>query len=127
MPERCQATTRSGKRCGATVVAEGMCAWHAPSWDAKRRAWSAEGGRKRSNAARARKELPAEPLTTAELHSWLGVAFKSVLAGKMEPGVGTAAASIARTMAELAKIANFEDELAAMRREIAELAETRAG
>ena len=94
--ERCQAVTKSGKSCSATVVADGMCAWHAPSWAERRRQWSAEGGRRRSNHMRAAKDLPAGVMTTDELRGLVGLTIKGVLAGRVEPGIGNAAASLAR-------------------------------
>jgi len=94
--ERCQAVTKSGNPCSATVVADGMCAWHAPSWAERRRQWSAEGGRKRSNASRARKDLPAGVLSTDELRGVLGITIAKVLKGDVEPGVGSSVASLAR-------------------------------
>ena len=94
--ERCQATTKSGKPCSATVVADGMCAWHAPSWADRRRQWSAEGGRRRSNAARAKKELPASVLSNDQLRGVLGLTIAKVLNGAVEPGVGSSVASLAR-------------------------------
>jgi Family of unknown function (DUF5763) len=94
--ERCQAVTKSGKPCSATVVADGMCAWHAPSWAERRRQWSAEGGRRRSNAARAKKELPAGVMTTDELRGVVGFTIKGVLAGRIEPGIGNSVAALSR-------------------------------
>ena len=94
--ERCRAVTKSGKPCSATVVADGMCAWHAPSWAERRRQWSAEGGRRRSNAARAKKELPAGVMTTDELRGLVGLTIKGVLGGQVEPGVGNAVAALSR-------------------------------
>ncbi len=94
--ERCQATTKSGKPCSATVVADGMCAWHAPSWAEKRRQWSAEGGRKRSNRARAAKDLPAGVMTNDELRGLVGLTIKGVLAGRVEPGIGNSVAALSR-------------------------------
>jgi len=110
--ERCQAVTKSLKPCSATVVADGMCAWHAPSWAERRRQWSAEGGRKRSNRARARKQLLADLMTDDEIRAWLGVAFKRVIAGAMEPGVATAAGSVARAMVAVKQAGELEERLA---------------
>ena len=94
--ERCQAVTKSGKPCSATVVADGMCAWHAPSWADRRRQWSAEGGGRRSNAARAKKELPASVLSNDQLRGVLGLTIAKVLNGAVEPGVGSSVANLAR-------------------------------
>jgi hypothetical protein len=95
--EKCQSIAKSGNPCGATVVADGLCAWHAPSWADRRRQWSAEGGRKRANRERAKAAIP-DAMTTAEVSGWLGVVFRQVITGKTEPGVASAAAAVARAM-----------------------------
>jgi hypothetical protein len=115
--ERCQAVTKSGKPCSATVVADGMCAWHAPSWDDRRRQWSAKGGASRSNAARARKALPAGILTVDEVRAVLGTALKDVLSGALEPGPANAAAVIARSYLAATEASAVE----ALERDVAEL------
>jgi hypothetical protein len=120
MADRCQSLAANGKPCAAKVVDGTHCAWHstAPEWVEKRRQWSAKGGANRSNDARAKKQLPAEPMTTAELHAWMGLIFKRVIAGKTEPNVGTAAATIAKTMAELSKASEMEERMAAIERRL---------
>jgi hypothetical protein len=120
MADRCQSLAANGKPCAAKVVDGTRCAWHstAPEWIEKRRQWSARGGTNRSNAARAKKQLPAEPMTTAELHAWMGLIFKRVIAGKTEPSVGTAAATIAKAMVELAKSSDLEGRMAEIERRL---------
>jgi len=121
MPEHCQSETKRGTRCTATPVpGDDRCAWHSerPEWVEKRRKWSAEGGRKRSNAERAKKALPTEPMTTAEAHAWVTVAFKRTLTGAMEPGVLNALANAAKTMTELAKSSDLEDRLSDLERRL---------
>jgi hypothetical protein len=108
--ERCQAVTKSGKPCSATVVADGMCAWHAPSWAERRRQWSSEGGRRRSNAARARKELSAA-LTSDELLVTLSRAISKVEKGELEPGPANAIASLARAMNSIRETTEIERRL----------------
>jgi hypothetical protein len=49
------------------------------------------------------------------------VVFRGVIGGKIEPGIGTAAATIARAMIDVARVADFERQLAEMRRELAGL------
>jgi hypothetical protein len=120
MAERCLATARSGKRCSALAVDGQHCPWHstAPEWVAKRQGWAAEGGRKRSNRERARRQLPTEPMTTAELHSWLGIAFKRTLVGKMEPNVATALSNVAKTMTELQRASDLEERMRELERRL---------
>src|SRR5687768_3006617 len=107
---RCRATTKGGKPCGGTPVpGEPLCPWHSPSWAERRRQWSAKGGKGKSNASRARRQLPAEPMGTEELHAWLGVVFKRVIAGTTEPGVANAAANVARAMVAVAEAGAVEE------------------
>jgi hypothetical protein len=108
--ERCQAVTKSGKPCSATVVADGMCAWHAPSWTERRRQWSAEGGRKRSNRARAAKAMPAA-LTSDDLLVRLSQVIDKAERGEIEPGVVNCIAGAARAMNDIRKSAEIEQRL----------------
>lgn len=94
--QRCRATARNGKPCSAVAVADGLCAWHSPAWAEKRRAWSAAGGRARSNAARAKKALPKDVQDVTQIRAMLGRTIKGLMGGTIEPGVATAIASIAR-------------------------------
>ncbi len=57
-------------------------------------------------------------MTTGELHIHLGVVFRKVINGTLEPGVATAAASVARTMAELAKASDYESRLLDLERRL---------
>jgi len=115
---RCSALSAKGNPCTARPVRpSGYCWFHCPDLEAERAAGRRLGGFARSNAERARKHLPAEPLDSAELVRYLLVAFTGVLDGTVEPRVGTAAASIAKVMTDLAAGAEVE-QLAA---EVAEL------
>ena len=114
MPDRCQAVARNGKPCSATP-APGLarCAWHAPEWAARRREWSARGGRGKSNAARAKRSLP-DAMTPTELQSLLGVVLKGVVAGRVEPGGGNAAANLGRAIISVREATEVEERLAAL-------------
>jgi len=94
------------------------CIAHDPDRVVELAEWRRQGGKAKSNAARAKKALPAEPLSVAELHSYLGVVFRRVITGHTEPGVATAAATVARTMAELAKASDLEDRLSRLERRL---------
>ena len=111
MAERCQAIARSGKPCGATVVAEGMCAWHAPSWDAKRRQWSAKGGERRSNKQRAKAAAGGDLMTVAEVQAAICRAIRRAEAGSMDSGPAQALGGLARTYAALMQVADFDRRL----------------
>ncbi len=117
--ERCQAITKNGSPCGATPVpGDTLCAWHSPAWAEKRREWSKKGGAGRSNQARAKKQLPDNVLTLQEVQALLGLTFKGVISGRIEPGVGTAAASIAKAMVAVAGVAEIEGQIAELRQMI---------
>jgi len=113
-PTKCQAVNQQGQPCSAAHWRDGWCRWHSPDLVEERKAWSAKGGKHRSNQSRAKKQLPAEPLSAAELHSWLGLVFRRLLTGQTEPGVATAMATVARTMAELSKATDLEERMAAI-------------
>jgi hypothetical protein len=117
-PTSCQAANQSGKPCSAAHWRDGWCRWHHPDLTEQRKAWSAKGGQQRSNRARAKKQLPADLLTTEELHSWLGIVFKKVITGTLDPPIATAAANVARTMVELTKTTLLEDRMADLERRL---------
>ncbi len=114
-PERCQAITKNGSPCGATPVpGDTLCAWHAPSWEEKRRAWSRKGGEARSNKSRAKKQLPDNVMTPSELQGLLGLVLKGVVAGKIAPSVGNAVANLGRTIIATQEAAEFDARLATL-------------
>ncbi len=117
-PTKCQATNQQGQPCSAAHFRDGWCRWHHPDLVEERKVWSAKGGANKSNKARAKKALPAEPLSTAELHSWLGVVFRRLLTGQAEPGVATAAATVAKAMTELARASDYEERLTDLERRL---------
>jgi hypothetical protein len=126
-PDRCQATAASGKPCSAAArPGRAYCLWHDPQADAERRELSRKGGQGRSNAARARKALPAEDLTLREVQRVLCRVLKDVTCGRAEPGVATAAATVGRAIAALAQAADFDERLAALERQIAASGRTKA-
>ena len=108
-PEKCRATAKDGQPCNARPVdGQGRCAWHSPAWAAQRLEWSQKGGAAKSAQARARKRLPAAPLSAEELISHLTKVFLDVIGGNAEPRVGLAAASIAKTLTDIATAGEVE-------------------
>jgi hypothetical protein len=102
MVERCSAKTKGGKPCDAKPrPGTAFCPWHDPALTENRSEWSAKGGANRSNQARAKKDLPTEPLTNAEVHAYLSLAFRQTLVGKMEPGVLNALSTASKALADL--------------------------
>ena len=126
MVSRCAATTSAGHPCQSQPVRpSGYCYWHDPAVADERDRKRREGGAHRSNRERAKRQLPAEPLSAEEIRSHLGVVFTGVIVGRVEPGVGTAAATIARALLDVAKVAEIEGQVAEVRRDLAAFAERR--
>ena len=119
MAERCVGVNKSGQPCSAKPLpGSDRCPWHDPAWDERRKAWSIRGGHGKSNRARAKKQLPADLMTDDEIRAWLGVAFKRVIAGAMEPGVATAAGSVARAMVAVKQAGELEERMRAIERQL---------
>ena len=103
-PDRCRGATASGSPCLARPVRpDGFCWWHSPAAGAQRDAARKRGGADKSNAARARRRYAGEPMTLREVRGVLSAVLKDVVAGEVEPGVATAAASVARAIAAVAQ------------------------
>ncbi len=84
---------------------------HSPDHAEVRRDAARKGGRNRSAQARAKAAIP-EAMDAAELGGWLSLLFRSVVGGKVEPKVGTAAATIARALLEVKATTEIERRLA---------------
>jgi hypothetical protein len=110
----CSAIARSGSRCRTPVVAgSSFCYLHAPEMAERRREAAVKGGRNRSAKARALKQIP--PAMSAEdLAGWLSLLFTNVMAGRIEPKIGTACATIARTLHEVKHATELEERLQAL-------------
>ena len=121
---KCAAITRGGKPCPTAALPGRPWCWaHDPeALEAKREA-GRRGGHARSTAARARAAVPAA-MDAAELGGWLTALFKGVMTGRIEPKIGTAAATIARTMMEVRELVEVEARLVALE-EAASLGERR--
>ena len=97
---KCEGITKGGARCTRPVLAgKQRCLMHDSASAELRREAARKGGRNRSASARAARLTP-DAMTAEELAGWLSHLFKSVMVGKVEPKVGTAAATIARVLLE---------------------------
>ena len=107
---RCRGVTRDGSPCAAKPrPGADRCPWHDQDLAAKRREWSQRGSAARSNAARAKKGLPAGVLTNEELRGLVGVTIKRVLAGAAEPAIGNSVAALARAYVAVAEAGALEE------------------
>ena len=117
MAGKCDALTRSGGRCPFPPLPGREHCWtHDPASAEARREAAQKGGRAKSTAARARKQIP-EALTPEELAGWLSLLFRQVMAGTVEPRVGTAAATIAKVLFDVKSAV----DVAALEAQVAEL------
>lgn len=112
MVRRCLGTNVEGEPCSAYVPAgESWCRWHDPSREAEREEWRRRGGANRANQARARKQLAERVMTITDIDALLCEAIAKVAAGRMEPGVGTSMATIAKTIAGIRSVGEMERRL----------------
>jgi hypothetical protein len=56
-------------------------------------------------------------MSDTELHAWLGVVFKRLITGKIEPAIATAAASVAKAMITVEQAAQLEARVAELERD----------
>jgi len=112
---KCLGTNRDNGPCSATPrPGRDYCQWHAPDLAADRARWQAEGGRAKSNANRARKQVLAAGLELDDIHRILCKVLLDVVTLQTEPGVGTAAATIARSIATIRQASDLEARIVAL-------------
>ncbi len=113
MPSQCIGRNKAGQPCSAQAWKDELCRWHHPELEEQRAEARRKGGAARSNRARARKQIPAV-MSPDELAGWLSLLFAKVVAGITEPRIGTAAATIARTLLEVREVTDLERRLTAL-------------
>jgi hypothetical protein len=112
MVVKCQAIAKSGSRCNSPVLPESQWCWvHDPAAADRRREASKKGGKARANSARAKRLIP-EAMSAEDLAGWLSLLFTQVMTGRIEPRIGTAAASIARVLHEVKHATELEQRIA---------------
>jgi hypothetical protein len=84
--------------------------------EAQRQAERAAGGQARSNRARARKQLSDAVMTINDLDAFLCASMVKVAAGRMEPNIGTAVATIAKTVVAIRSTGEIERRLEELER-----------
>ena len=99
MAIRCLGTNQSGGPCGGYLPkGSTWCLWHDPDREAEREEWRRRGGENRSNKARARKQLAGQVMSVSDMDAFLCASMVKVAAGRMEPNVGSAVATLAKTV-----------------------------
>ena len=115
MVGKCSGTNMDGTPCSAVPRPNSAwCVWHDPATKAQRAEWSKRGGKGRANKARAAKALPTELMSTDEIAAWLTIQYRKLIAGQLTPGVATASATVAKTIAEIQRGAQLEERLTAI-------------
>ncbi len=117
MATQCLGTNRTGEPCSAHVDdGQTWCRWHDPARAEERTEWSRKGGQARSNRARARKQLAEQLMTIDDLDALLCSALVKVAGGRIEPGVGSAMATIAKTITGIRTAGELERRLEELER-----------
>ncbi len=111
MAVKCSAIAKSGSRCSVSVVTgSSFCYLHDPAMAERRREGAKKGGHNRSTKARATAQI-SEAMSAMDLAGWLSLLFKNVVDGRVEPRIGTAAATIARVLLEVKTTTELERRL----------------
>lgn len=111
MDMKCSHPNRAGEPCSAHHYRDGYCRWHHPDLEAQRQAERVAGGKARSNKARAKRQLQDSVMSIGDLDALLCRALIQVAGGKMEPGVGSSMAGIAKTIVAIRTASDFEQRL----------------
>jgi hypothetical protein len=116
---RCGQPTRSGASCTAAAIFPDGCLWHSrtPEAEERRAQVASEGGRARSNRARATAVLAARQprvLTIAEVGGITSSALAGVVTGRMSPTVAGAIAGLVRAHLSVIEAGELEQRIAAL-------------
>lgn len=128
MQRKCKGYKKSGERCSSWALADSeFCIAHDPKRVIELAEYRKRGGAGRSNASRARKQI-ADLRNMPGVQTTLLQAIDDLKTGKLEPPVATAIATLARALVAVAGVTSavtFEEQLAEMRRQMADLSEGR--
>src|SRR5215204_107040 len=122
----CSGRNKDGSACRARAQrGSPFCLAHDPRRVTDLAAWRKQGGKASSNASRARKQLAGDVQDMAGVKARLMVALAQVESGQMDPGPANAMANLARAIATISGVADFELHLADLRHQIAVLTDQR--
>ncbi len=112
---KCTGTNAKHGPCGADAQpGRAFCVWHDPDRAEERARWRKQGGRASSKRERAKREIAVASGRLSDLPGVLYRALHKVETGEIEPGVGTAMATIARAVVTCQQAHELEDRLAAL-------------
>lgn len=119
MATKCHALNAQSEPCQAEPLKDSdYCVWHDPNLAERRKEWSLRGGKGKANTARAKKRL--KRLDLDEIDAALCTAMLDVLRGELEPGIATAAASVARTIHAVRTATDHERRIAELEASLAD-------
>jgi hypothetical protein len=114
MDTQCKALNKASEPCGGTHYRDGWCYWHHPDLEPQRLSQRIAGGKAKANSARARKRILAAGMELPEVDAALCQALTDVLAGELEPNIGTAAATIAKAITSVRQAGELEKRVIAL-------------
>ena len=118
---RCTGTKRDGTPCRSFAVADGLCQAHHPDRAEAHREATRKGGESRSAVRRAARlwAMNGDQIRQGDLPSILRATILDVRAGKVEPSVASAIATLAKTSVQLSHELELEQRIAALEAVIA--------
>jgi hypothetical protein len=84
----------------------------------ERHGWKVSAGKSKSTRVRARKKILSAALDLHEIDGALCQALLDVLSGTLEPNIGSAAATIARTVSTIRTASELEARLSALEAQV---------
>ena len=112
MAIQCVGIRKDGSPCKGTPLAgRDVCFVHAPELIERRRQGSIKGGANRSSRARARKQMADAVMTITDIDGLLCRSLVMVSEGRMEPAIGNAVASLAKTVTGIRQAGELERRL----------------
>lgn len=121
-PRRCPAITRGGKPCKTVPEKDHVyCIWHDPERQQEAAQKRALGGYNSARDARARKLLAKGIESLGDLQDVLTVALLEVYAGKLDPRIANAMATLSGRIRDLTLSGEYETQITEIREAIASL------
>jgi hypothetical protein len=117
MATKCAGFRKDSKPCqGTPLPGRALCFAHDPAMAERRQQGSVKGGRGKSSKVRAQRQLRDSVMAPADVSGLLSISMMKVASGVMEPGTGTALASMAKALMAVQETAQLGDRLAELER-----------